>query len=380
MKIVSLLSKIVSISCATIFVVGFSFAQNEKWLSCETVISGFNMSDVGSFADVKNLTQNFCKKVFDMKCVDDGDFFDANQSVFLSVLCDNVGAGDNFVGVLREWDDSILKKKTFKNFNIQNLDFSGAVDYCDHNTNVMNGCDLAIHLPNIFNEIINDYFNIGQARIYGIKWLEDDFDATISANEFSKYHFVWLNICDSKSKFYEKSCKYLKNYMKDARNLLTKTKILNTKKMTELNKDINCDNAFTNNLLYCGLLWSKNDFTQSFINVVYNEYLRYRIFMSYYTSNLSQNTKLSNLDTSSALEKLSDNREKIYLAQQQTFKIRQSISMSLRSLSEISGSFPMHIWFTMYQEDANMFMKELVKIYPPIKTLFDKLRNVQEAE
>jgi len=34
----------------------------------------------------------------------------------------------------------------------------------------------------------------------------------------------------------------------------------------------------------------------------------------------------------------------------------------------------------MYQEDANMFMKELAKIYAPIRTLYDKLRNVQIAE
>jgi hypothetical protein len=34
----------------------------------------------------------------------------------------------------------------------------------------------------------------------------------------------------------------------------------------------------------------------------------------------------------------------------------------------------------MYQEDSKLFMKKLSKLYPPIMTLFDKLRNVQKAE
>jgi hypothetical protein len=34
----------------------------------------------------------------------------------------------------------------------------------------------------------------------------------------------------------------------------------------------------------------------------------------------------------------------------------------------------------MYQENANIFMKELSKIYPPIRTLADKLKNVQKTD
>jgi hypothetical protein len=61
-------------------------------------------------------------------------------------------------------------------------------------------------------------------------------------------------------------------------------------------------------------------------------------------------------------------------------KIREALSSSLRTISEISQTFPLHIWLTMYQENAHIFMKELSKIYPPIRTLSDKLQNVQKAE
>jgi hypothetical protein len=40
--------------------------------------------------DVRKLTQNFCGKIYNSKCIHDGDVFDANQSVFLTLLCDNV--------------------------------------------------------------------------------------------------------------------------------------------------------------------------------------------------------------------------------------------------------------------------------------------------
>jgi hypothetical protein len=40
--------------------------------------------------DVRKLTQEFCGKIYNAQCTHDGDVFDANQSVFLSLLCDNV--------------------------------------------------------------------------------------------------------------------------------------------------------------------------------------------------------------------------------------------------------------------------------------------------
>jgi uncharacterized Zn ribbon protein len=42
--------------------------------------------------------------------------------------------------------------------------------------------------------------------------------------------------------------------MKNARNLLTKTKVIDVIKLTEQNKDIDCETEFADNLLYCGLL------------------------------------------------------------------------------------------------------------------------------
>jgi hypothetical protein len=336
--------------------------------------------DFSHDSSVKSMSAEFCRKIADQKCEDNGDIFDANQSVFLSLLCDNVWAGDKYTSIVRAWDDSILKKTSFSQFNVFDYSWDGNVNYCDHKKSLMNGCDFSIHLPNIFDEIINDYFNINQARLYGVDWLTDDFDTEVYVNNFSNKHFNGLDICNPDSKFYKKSCGYLKDYMKNARNLLTKTKVIDVIKLTEQNKDIDCETEFADNLLYCGLLWDWDTTSYSFVNIIYNEYMRYRLFVSYYSHNLSKDPRYSWLSSSSNIDKITDNKEKVFTIQNQTFKIRGAINIALRSLSEISWSFPIHIGFVMYQEDANMFMKSLVKIYPPIRTLFDKFRNVQRAE
>ena len=354
-------------------------------LSCDSMVLVLNskFTNLSEMWSIKSISQNFCEQIHNSKCDDnintyDSDYFDANQSVFLTLLCDNVDKWQNFTFINRTWSESILKKKTFFDFNIYNMEVDGT-DNCSSKTN-MNWCDFSKHLAKIFNEIINDYFNIWQTRIYGIREFQEKFDASISANEFSNENFL-IKVCDPNNKeYYKKSCKYLKNYMKTANKLLSKTKVINVKKLTEQNNDWDCDNKFSENILYCGLLGSNNNFNDDFLNLIYNEYLWYRLFMEYYSSNLSTNSKLSHIKSNSDTEKLADNKEKIIWIQQNNIKIREALSSSLTSLSEISQTFPLHIWFTMYQEITNLFMKELSKIYPPIRTLADKLRNVQKAE
>ena len=74
------------------------------------------------------------------------------------------------------------------------------------------------------------------------------------------------------------------------------------------------------------------------------------------------------------------NLERISLVNDQIFKSKQAITLSLRSLTEMTYSFPVHIGFLMYHEDAKFFMEKSSKLYAPVRTLYDKLRNVQIKE
>ena len=339
-----------------------------------------------SWRNVRSLTENFCQKAYNLKCSDNRgweyeiNYFDASQSVFLSILCNSVWEWANYIGNNNEY----LKKNSFLDFHI----ISSATWYMEpcHSWWSMNSCDYSYNLPLIFNKIMDDFFWIKQARNLWITGLVDDFSAATVANTFSLENFPWLWlqewlskwICDPKSEYYRTTCTTLKSYMVDANNLLKNTEVINVTWL-QANYWADCMNktGLMNNILYCGLLWSNSDY--KFINTVYNEYIWYVLFLSYYSFYIDGSEFLDDT-TISVSDRIQENKEKIFLTQSQIFKSKQAITSSLNTLWEIAYSFPIHIWFLMYQEDAKLFMKAMWKVYTPIRTLYDKLRNVQIKE
>ena len=385
-----------------IFILGFVsmwfFVMADNYPSCATMIVWNQDMKIpklklwNSSKNIRWLTQNFCTMISSSKCEHDWEFFDANQSIFLSLLCDNVWLNSLFTGVIRVGEDSILLKTGFTQFGIYDYeyyygddyenksDYISKVDICYYSGSDMNGCDYSQHLPKLFNPIMNDFFNIKHADLYGVDDVSDSLTSENIANAFSKKNFWWLKLCDSTNDYYEDSCDYLKGYLKNVKNLLNTTKVINIENLLKWKKKDSCGKDRVNNILYCALLWDDITPEKSFLNVVYNEYLWYRLFISYYSYELSVVPDLSELTSKDISKKMELNREKIYSFQDQMFRSRQAVSMALRSLSEVSSSFALHVGFLMYQEDAKMFMKKLSKLYPPIMTLFDKLRNVQRVK
>ena len=341
--------------------------------------------------NIKDLTQHFCEKAQTLKCSDDSDwdyiidYFDASQSIFLSVLCESV-----WKWAWYNQTKSNLKKQDFVDFGIVSS-HTWYRESCDRHYWSMNECDYSYNIPLIFNKIMNDFFSIKQAQNFWITWLNTPFFSETPANNFSLKYFPWLSImlgdkektligiCDPNNKYYKTTCKKLKWYMTDANNLLRNTEVVDIDKLQwKKPEDIDdCENKFYENILYCGLLW--NDSYYKFLNTVYNEYFRYKLFLSYYSFYIN-GTDFLDANKLTDIDKLQKNQEKIFLTQDQLLKSKQGISMSFQSLSEINYSFPLHVWFLMYYEDVEYFMKNIAKIYTPIRTLYDKLRNVQIKE
>lgn len=362
------------------------FAANwDAFSSCDDavskVISDLSSSKNNNSYSVKFLTQNFCESMSNVKCNHDDDIFDANQSVFMTVLCDNVDKWDLFT----KMDRWILLKTWFTQFGIFDYGFLDtedgmSINFCDYNQSDMNGCDYSKQLPKLFDEIINDYFDVKQSDLYGVDTLKEEETNEDMANNFSKANFVGLEICDPDSDYYGKTCKTLKNYMWDVKNLLKSTNVIDVSKLIEWKDASICEKDFADNILYCGLLGDNIFPKGSFIDLVYNEYIRYRLFISYYSFELSVESRYSEFVDGTRSEKLDRNRDKVYNFTEQVTRSRWGMSLAFRSLAEISSSFAIHIWFLMYQEDAQIFMKNIAKIYPPVRTLYDKLRNVQKPE
>jgi hypothetical protein len=342
----------------------------------------------GKIKNIKDLTQHFCEKAQTLKCSDSSDwdyiidYFDASQSIFLSILCESVWKW--------EWYNqtrSNLKKQNFVDFNIVSS-HTWYRESCNRHYWSMNECNYSYNLPLIFNKIMNDFFSIKQARNFWITWLNTPFFSDTPANIFSLQNFPWLDImlgdketkskgiCDPNNKYYKTTCKKLKWYMTDANNLLKNTEVIDINEL-QWKKIEDCENDFKTNILYCGLLW--DDSYYKFLNTVYNEYFWYKLFLSYYSFYIN-GTDYLDKTAEEDIDKIQKNQEKIFLTQDQILKSKQAISMSFQSLSEIHYSFPLHVWFLMYYEDIEYFMKNISKIYTPIRTLYDKLRNVQIKE
>ena len=359
--------------------------------------------------NVKNIVTNFCEVVIDLDCKSDSYFFDASQSVFLSILCNNVWIVDWFLSDSEmTWDAAWLKQYKFKQFDVYNYknevtNVKWAYDYCDLNSTwedrSLNYCDFSVFAPQIFDILINDYFNIKQANNMWIHSIDDNFDKKIYANEYANKHFPWMEILAEKwiceSSYYKQTCKYLKQYMSQVRNLLTTTQVINVKNLWEAWKNIDCNSDFDSNILYCGLLWDTDSSMISFLKTVYNEYYWYDLFMSYYEYGLmymnDENSKTMKDDLQKSWEKVKTNTKnldnvtslnllKIQKSQENTQRSKHAISTALDSLVKVEYALPIHVWFLMYQEDINSFVEALPYIYTPFRTLYDKLQNVQKAD
>lgn len=368
------------------------FSSNDDYQSCSSLIVWQLQDSVdytgilftSSRKDVYSLTRSFCENVVTLKCIDSSDwdsavdYFDASQSVFLTILCNSVNKGNTY----SLWS-GVLMKKSFLDFWIVKSE-TWYLESC-HRSGSMNNCEYAYYLPQIFNKIANDMFNVRQARFFGINELSDSFSPEEAANQFSISMMPWLNlqpwlsawICDPNSTYYKSTCKTLKNYMKDANNLLKNTKVINIEKLQKLKDSADCENYPDLNILYCWLLWTNSEYR--FLNAVYNEYFWYRVFLSYYSAYIDWYGFLDG-DYSDLTEKYEENLERISLVNDQVFKSKQAITLSLRSLTEMTYTFPVHVGFLMYHEDAKFFMENSSKLYAPIRTLYDKLRNVQIKE
>lgn len=367
----------------------FSADANIKSGCSEINISKLNTT-ISPEKWIKELTNIFCSAMDWQKCKDITDnsvlpdYFDPNQSVFLTILCNSI----NHEWYTNTW---FLNKTNFLDF----IPTSKNKTYCRADW-TMNKCDYAYYLPNIFNEIMNDMFSIAQARFFWISKLDDK--AEDVANKFSLNNIPWLKLwlCDPTNTYYKTTCKNLKWYVESARTILKKTDIINISLLQEEPEGLDCLSSFSDNILYCGLLWESS--TYGFINAVYNEYFWYSLFMWYYTLKLDSdikqerwydNVKTMTLqgnppkeyrDPENILEYAEKIEEQMTMIEQQLFKSKQAITESLKSITELKSSFPLHIWLLMYQEDVKLFMQEIYKIYSPIRTLYDKFRNVQIKE
>lgn len=365
---VGLRKKCTQFSIVIALVAGVFFCQTRVSADVDTLSA--QLYDKGMTTSVKTMISNYCSVVLSNDSFDNNQFvYNARYSVFVYLLCSNAASAA----------DSELSNKYFARTKFSQLwfqDISSDENSRDLCSPMTNDCSLAKHIPNLFNDIMTDYTTIKQSTIYGLVGNIDGESAMETGiNIFSQSYFG-LDLCDtSLPHSYPKTCRTMKSYLKNSRNLLSDVRILSTSGVFAMWAD-NCslDNK-NRNILVCGLYGDTDTSFVSFVNLSYNERFYYRLFMGYYLLMLQQNP--------STLLKNSQNRDLAVITKKFSTQYTRSVSamsLTFRMLRDTAMAFPMHIGMEMYKEDLDGFAKLLAKIATPIYTLYDKLRNVQKPQ
>lgn len=349
-----------------------------------TTLSGFSSQDLQLWTgadisttqtrtpQIKTLLFSYCTQVLSSSPFVENEFvYNAQQSVFVHLLCSNIDIPSSYFAK----SDDYFKRKTFSELWFQDIP-SDQIDLCDPSS-FQNDCDLSTNIPKLFNAIMNDYVNMKQPNLYGLSAdFQTDPDIIRQVNLFSSGYFNGIQVCETSSRDYSKTCSMMKWYIRNIRNILSDVRILNATGILAITKDISCPVKTTTwDIFYCWLYGDNSSSLVSFLNLAYNELFYYRLFMWYYLVMIQKHPSF-----------LKDN---IYMTDYmdilKTFSTqymwsKDALTLSIKMMQDTYMAFPFHVGFSMYQEDLDKLWKSLARLAPPIYTLYDKLRNVQKPQ
>ena len=211
----------------------------------------------------------------------------------------------------------------------------------------MNGCDFSTFLPDLFNDILNDYSNIKEASLYGAT--SGSFDkATLStlATTFASTYFTSVvNLCGPDTR-YPQTCSLMKNYIQQGAKTFSNTTIFYPNAIaswanTTPKSDCDLGTGATGYVLFpCALLADHTNSLQGFTLLLYNEMFYYRLFVNYYTLIISANPELISSNPATFSREVSDRVERF---DDELLRSQKAISLTLRSLRDTYAAFPLHI-------------------------------------
>ncbi|MBU0626196.1 hypothetical protein KKG31_07730 [Patescibacteria group bacterium] len=84
------------------------------------------------------------------------------------------------------------------------------------------------YVDDLFNNIMDDYFVLKQANVYGLQTdKEDKIRLDKQVNDFSAGYFNGIEICGTNPTYsFPKSCKYATQYLREAKKMYTSLDII----------------------------------------------------------------------------------------------------------------------------------------------------------
>ncbi len=306
--------------------------------------------------------------------------FDPKQSMFLYVLCSDLGKWTNSL-LVDETKYDFIKRRTREQYGITIQDKYETEWICAPGWGLQ-FCNIPQQFFRVYNDIMSTYIDMFQGQIYGAN-LEWD-SAKIKAQNFAKKYLVWLDICADGNCTYPTTQKRLEKYVKNGQNLRSSVAVIDTKKLyanTKFNVSV-CASADTTgyDVLRCAFKDKQTTPYKAFLNLLMQEHFFFRTFLTYYDY-VIQTDRTILPDQYREASNLSAKRLQVSQSLGNYISwSKQALWMSLSMLHELRITFPLHIGLLVYYEDLFKLRKELIKVVTPLYTLHDKLKNVQKSD
>lgn len=316
--------------------------------------------------------------------------YNPQESLFVTIICNSLQSDKLSKESINDKLslNSIIKRKNLRDLWLvcskrQWTSLSQNIgDTSCENFSLENDMDYPFLFQKTMSAIQNDWINLSLARIYWVT--NSEISNSDLANKYITEHFQTIGKIPE-AKNYPNTHKQLVQYIKNGKNIQKEAYIIDHSKIQTL--DIS--KAPSISLFFSEDISSKIDpITQSPLfqkintDIVFNEIFFYTIFTSIYKEYLERiRTTDEKLLPPSREEKNFTTKQAITLQQWRVEKYHSEIinttQESIRQLWNLESSYPIHIWFLMYQEDLLNLRNNLAKIYLPLHQLHYKLENVQ---
>ena len=301
--------------------------------------------------------------------------FDSHQSIFVNALCSSFKLWDNspfienksFMNVFKKWDivDILkLKQSSWWKDNCSLIDSNGLQD-----------CDMAIYATKIYSTIMSDIFKIKYAQVLNVDTYEN-FDADKKVESFLSWYFNYME--KDPGKDFKQTVSVLKSNQKYYRNALNSVKFIDNTEMAYDAFGSGCPEVgyiAWKNFIACALhssQWNGSALTPSFVTMIYNEILNYRIFVLY----VDYWTKAKSKNLGEA-QKMEYELKSLDLQKYAALQIKATMG-ALHTFEDFNMTYPLHIWLLLYQERMKNFRdKKLAPVITIFYSLSEKLQNVQ---
>ncbi len=349
------------------------------------------------FKSRRDLLIKYCNFVLDHKLFISNanikQYYDASQSVFLYYFC-------------TYYDQNLknkfnINKKFLKIRNIEKLNLIcqkrkkwlyrliWCVPWCERDDYKLLWCDFSMLITKILTPILNDLSNWALALSIGMYNNKENINKLTNSLAFKYFDFP---LYDENFKKYPKTFRQAKTYLKKQRKLLSQTQIIDLLKIIKESQKYkwNCDlqkvsNPQNINYNFFDCAFSdqinfdpKTPNLKWIIDIIYNEIMRYQLFVDFYSYTLNKNQNLIPFTQTS--DPVSEYKKAVLEAikvKNDSQLVHKAIKSTFRIITLQESTFWIHVWFQMYYEELVKFRNALAKIFTPLHQLYYKLRNAQ---